>query len=69
MVLVDTSVWVSHFRKAHDGLVEIINNGEAVESHTLIYLERKARNGFIERRVIATNILSAGWPIDSEIDH
>ncbi len=30
MVLVDTSVWVSHFRKTHDGLVELLNNGEVV---------------------------------------
>jgi predicted nucleic acid-binding protein len=30
VVLVDTSVWVSHFRETHDGLVELLNNGEAV---------------------------------------
>ena len=30
MVLVDTSVWVSHFRETHDGLVELLNNGEVV---------------------------------------
>ena len=30
MVLVDTSVWVSHFRETHDGLVELLNNGDVV---------------------------------------
>jgi predicted nucleic acid-binding protein len=30
VVLVDTSVWVSHFRETHDGLVELLNNGEVV---------------------------------------
>ena len=30
MVLVDTSVWVSHFRVTHDGLVELLNNGDVV---------------------------------------
>jgi hypothetical protein len=30
MVLVDTSVWVSHFRETHRGLVELLNNGEVV---------------------------------------
>jgi predicted nucleic acid-binding protein len=30
MVLVDTSVWVAHFREGHSGLVELLNNGEVV---------------------------------------
>lgn len=30
MVLVDTSVWVSHLRETNDGLVELLNNGEVV---------------------------------------
>ena len=30
MVLVDTSVWISHFRETHDGLVELLNNGDVV---------------------------------------
>ena len=30
MVLVDISVWVSHFRETHDGLVELLNNGDVV---------------------------------------
>ena len=30
MVLVDTSVWISHFRETHAGLVELLNNGEVV---------------------------------------
>ena len=30
MVLVDTSIWVSHLRQSHDGLVEVLNAGEVV---------------------------------------
>ena len=30
MVLVDTSVWVSHFRETNDGLMELLNDGEVV---------------------------------------
>lgn len=30
MVLVDTSVWVSHLRDAHEGLTEVLEAGEAM---------------------------------------
>ena len=30
MVLVDTSVWISHFRETHGGLVELLTNGDVV---------------------------------------
>jgi predicted nucleic acid-binding protein len=30
VVLVDTSVWVSHFRETHKGLVGLLNSGQAV---------------------------------------
>jgi len=30
VVLVDTSVWVSHFRQTNDDLVELLNEGEVV---------------------------------------
>jgi hypothetical protein len=30
MVLIDTSVWVSHLRESHEGLVNLLNHGEAV---------------------------------------
>ena len=30
MVLIDTSVWVSHLRQAHAGLVALLNDGEVV---------------------------------------
>jgi predicted nucleic acid-binding protein len=30
MVLVDTSVWVAHFRATHIDLVRLLNNGEVV---------------------------------------
>ncbi len=30
MVLVDTSVWISHFRETHNGLVELLNNGDVL---------------------------------------
>ena len=30
MLLVDTSVWVSHFRERNAGLVNLLNNGEVI---------------------------------------
>ncbi len=30
MVLVDTSVWVSHLRETNDDLVELLNDGEVI---------------------------------------
>lgn len=30
MVLVDTSIWVSHLRETNDDLVELLNDGEVV---------------------------------------
>ena len=30
MVLVDTSVWVEHFRKGHAGLETLLNDGQVV---------------------------------------
>ena len=35
MVLVDTSVWIDHFRNENDRLVKLLNNGE-VFSHPFI---------------------------------
>ena len=52
MVLVDTSVWVSHFRETHDGLMELLNRGEAV-CHPFIIGELACGN--LKNR---TNVLS-----------
>ena len=43
MVLVDTSVWVSHFRETHDGLAELLNNGK-VACHPFIVGELACGN-------------------------
>ena len=43
MVLVDTSVWVSHFRQAHAGLVRLLNDGE-VACHPFIVGELACGN-------------------------
>lgn len=52
MVLVDTSVWVSHFRNIHDDLVELLANGE-VMCHPFIIGELACGN--LKNR---TNIIS-----------
>ena len=43
MVLVDTSVWVSHFRKRNAGLADLLNNGE-VACHPFIVGELACGN-------------------------
>jgi predicted nucleic acid-binding protein len=43
MVLVDTSVWVSHFRQEHGGLVGLLNDGE-VACHPLVVGELASGN-------------------------
>ena len=43
MVLIDTSVWVSHLRQAHAGLVALLNDGE-VACHPFIVGELACGN-------------------------
>ena len=56
MVLVDTSVWVSHFRQTHDGLVELLINGEAV-CHPFIVGELACGN--LKNRASIISLLGA----------
>lgn len=56
MVLVDTSVWVSHFRETHDGLVELLNNGEVV-CHPFIIGELACGN--LQNRTEIISLLEA----------
>ncbi len=43
MVLVDTSLWISHLRKPHEGLMELLDNGK-VACHPLIVGELACGN-------------------------
>lgn len=65
MVLVDTSVWVAHFRTTHIDLVKLLNNGE-VACHPFIIGELACGN--LKNR---TNILSLlqDLPIVSIVEH
>ena len=65
MVLVDTSVWVSHFREIHNGLVPLLNNGEVV-CHPFIIGELACGN--LRNR---TNIISLmdALPLALQVDH
>lgn len=56
MVLVDTSVWVSHFRQTHDGLVELLDNGEVV-CHPFIIGELACGN--LKNRTTVLSLLEA----------
>jgi predicted nucleic acid-binding protein len=56
MVLVDTSVWVSHFRETHDGLVELLDNGDVV-CHPFIIGELACGN--LKNRATVRSLLEA----------
>jgi len=56
MVLVDTSVWVSHFRKSQGSLVELLANGEAA-CHPFIIEELACGN--LKNRTIVLSLLEA----------
>jgi predicted nucleic acid-binding protein len=56
MVLVDTSVWVSHLREAHTGLVNLLNNGE-VACHPFIVGELSCGN--LKNRPVIISFLEA----------
>ena len=65
MVLVDTSVWVSHFRETHDGLVELLNNGEVV-CHPFIIGELACGN--LNNRTSIIALLEA-LPVALVVEH
>lgn len=56
MVLVDTSVWVSHFRRRHPGLVNLLNDGE-VACHPFIVGELACGN--LRNRTTILTLLQA----------
>jgi predicted nucleic acid-binding protein len=65
MVLVDTSVWVSHFREAHEGLVALLNSGEVV-CHPFIVGELAC--GDLKNRAGVISLLEA-LPMAFRVDH
>jgi hypothetical protein len=65
MVLVDTSVWVSHFRKTNDSLAELLNNGEAA-CHTFIIGELACGN--LRNRTGVISLLEA-LPMAFDVEH
>ena len=65
MVLVDTSVWVSHFRQVHPGLVDLLKDGE-VARHPFIIGELACGN--IENRTTILSLLEA-LPMATAVEH
>ena len=65
MVLVDTSVWVAHFRETHAGLVGLLNDGE-VACHPFIVGELACGN--LKNRTIILSLLEA-LPMTSLVEH
>jgi predicted nucleic acid-binding protein len=65
VVLVDTSVWVSHFRQINDDLVELLNEGE-VACHPFIIGELACGNLKNRTRIIA---LLEALPTALLVDH
>jgi predicted nucleic acid-binding protein len=64
MVLVDTSVWVSHLRETHAGLVDLLNDGE-VACHLFIVGELACGN--LKNRTSILALLEAlpmGFPVE-----
>jgi predicted nucleic acid-binding protein len=56
MVLVDTSVWVSHFRESDSGLVNLLNNMEVI-CHPFIVGELACGN--LKNRMTVISLLEA----------
>ena len=65
MVLVDTSVWVSHLRQTHAGLVDLLNDGEVV-CHPFVVGELACGN--LENRTIICALLEA-LPTTVPVEH
>ena len=56
MVLVDTSVWVSHLRESHAELVDLLNDGE-VACHP--YIAGELACGNLKNRTTVLSLLEA----------
>ena len=65
MVLVDTSVWVSHLRETHAGLVHLLNDGE-VACHPFIVGELACGN--VKNRTAILSLLEA-LPMALLVEH
>ena len=65
MVLVDTSVWVSHLREGNAGLAELLNNGD-VACHPFIVGELACGN--LQSRTIILSLLKA-LPMTVAMEH
>jgi len=65
MVLVDTSVWVSHLRETHAGLVDLLNDGE-VACHPFIVGEIACGN--VKNRTTVLSLLEA-LPVTISVEH
>ena len=65
MVLVDTSVWISHFRGTHDDLVELLTDGQ-VACHPFIVGELACGN--LKNRTVILSLLEA-LPMSLQVEH
>ena len=65
MVLVDTSVWVSHFRDAHQGLAGLLDAGEVV-CHPFVIGELACGN--LRNRATIISLLEA-LPATPAVEH
>ena len=65
MVIVDTSIWVSHLRETHAGLVDLLNDGE-VACHPFIVGELACRD--LKNRTIILSLLEA-LPMALPVEH
>lgn len=65
MVLVDTSVWVSHLRQGHPGLAALLNDGD-VACHPCIVGELACGN--LKNRAVILSLLEA-LPMETALDH
>ncbi len=65
MVLVDTSVWVSHLREGHPGLADLLNNAE-VACHPFVVGELACGN--LKNRAVILSLLE-NLPVTLLVDH
>ncbi len=65
MVLIDTSVWISHLREAHTDLVGLLNDGK-VASHPFIVGELACGN--LNNRTLILALLKT-LPMTPFVDH